>query len=146
MPLVYTKTYYTSRLVENDPHAFYIYGDNAERWGKAGQACIRDHVNAIGIATKFAPKNDEESFFSDVDPKCMRIVQRDLEHFNRIWRTRHKHVTFYLPYDGLGTGLAELPTRAPLVYTHIRDFFARLAPDCPWPEVDVTKLKHRKSI
>ena len=43
----------------------YVFGDNLKRVGMAGQASIRNIYNAVGLATKKAPSNEESAFFKD---------------------------------------------------------------------------------
>lgn len=40
--------------------------------------------------------------------------------------------TVYVPLDGLGTGLAQLPTRSPAIHKHIVERFRAMSPKCPW--------------
>lgn len=97
----------------------FIFGDNEAGWGTKGQACIRGEQNAIGIPTQKRPARTNDGYWNDreYDRNCRiidaaiaiaikRLRERD-DDGNRLFRG----VVF--PKDGLGTGLAGLPWRAP---------------------------------
>lgn len=94
------------------PDHLFIFGDNMMRIGKGGQAQIRGINNSMGVATKRAPGMSPEDFFSNQLDE-MEIIHDDLK--------KIKDVNFYdtyiivFPKDGLGTGLSQLPQRAPIL-------------------------------
>lgn len=98
---------WTRESVAADSERIYLFGDNLKRRGFAGQACIRGLPNAIGIPTKVAPAMYEAAFFSD--DYYARNALAILQAVAKIPKDAH----VVLPEDGLGTGLAQLPTRAP---------------------------------
>lgn len=124
----------TRGMVRAEPEARFVFGDNALRKGLGGQAkAMRGEPNAIGIATKWAPNMREGSFFSDVERAgaAKDIVAADLL---KVQEALAEGRTTYVPADGLGTGLSQLPTRAPSIYKMIWDFFERKGRPCPWPK------------
>lgn len=49
---------YTPELLRANREKIYVFGDNMKRYGKRGQAVIRDEPNAFGVATKRHPSMD----------------------------------------------------------------------------------------
>lgn len=115
-------------LLRQNPDAVGVFGDNLEKWGKAGQAVIRHESNAHGIPTKRRPSMDPDAFFSDQDSEieavagALRGLLMDMKSGKRI----------LVPRAGIGTGLARLPEKSPKIYVLIRTFFAWHA--CPLPK------------
>ena len=97
----------------------FIYGDNDVSKGCGGQAIIRHCTNAMGIPTKKYPSYDKTSYYTDAEFKENK-TNID-ESIMNIIRASHKYKIIYFPHDGLGTGLADLPKRAPLTYKHLND-------------------------
>ena len=96
----------------DNPDMYYLFGDNTIRKGMGGQAgAMRGEPNAIGIATKALPSQQPDSFFSDnFWEENFEIIWGDLAlAFDR----KFEGYQLVIPSDGLGTGLSELPTRAP---------------------------------
>lgn len=111
---------YTSRLTVEGCRAFpdkiFVFGDNLDRHGRAGQAIIRYEPNAFGIPTKRFATMHIGAFFKD--SPCER------EHVLRALRelyTRGKNSTIVFPHDGIGTGLAQMPKRSPKLYAEMCD-------------------------
>jgi len=110
--IISQKLIFRSDLQAN-PEVKYLFGDNRVRTGYGGQAKeMRDEPNAIGVATKKTPSNRPGEFFSDkdFDENCAVIeadLQLAIEHLK-------SGGILVIPEDGLGTGLSELPKRAPL--------------------------------
>lgn len=110
--------------VRKNPHKVFLFGDNLIRTGWGGQAKeMRGEPNAVGIPTKKKPDMTEDSFFTDnelwenkkaIDNAFMDIfiVKHDIEKSG-------KKPVVVIPKAGLGTGLAELPTRAPQTYQYL---------------------------
>lgn len=121
----------TRTMVQGNPEARFIFGDNLDRVGMGGQAgAMRGEPNAIGIATKRHPGMCPGDFFSDDNPDDLKAVDQDIE---KMVAALHEGRTVNVPQDGLGTGLSELPTRAPKLHQHIVDRFRALAgDDFPW--------------
>jgi len=96
----------------NNPNVLYLFGDNTKRRGLGGQAKeMRGEQNACGIATKALPSQMDDSYFSDDTFLAnAEIISGD---FRRAFAHRETREMIVLPTDGLGTGLSELPERAP---------------------------------
>ncbi|QGH74913.1 hypothetical protein MAL1_00167 [Bacteriophage DSS3_MAL1] len=111
MPVIYQKFIFRSDLQSN-PNVKYLFGDNCVRKGYGGQAKeMRDEPNAIGVATKRTPSNRPGEFFTDDEYEDnIRTIMMDLVPAVDHLRTGGILV---IPADGLGTGLSELPARAP---------------------------------
>lgn len=115
MPNVIFQKWISRVDLKANPNVLYVFGDNMERAGLGGQAKeMRGEHNAIGIATKWAPNMNEDAFFKDSDFDIVKD-QIDLD-FTRL--EDHDGVVV-IPLDGLGTGLSELPIRAPKIYAYI---------------------------
>lgn len=103
---------YTSELLRNNPGKIYVFGDNMKRYGKRGQAVIRDEPNAFGVATKRYPSMDDWAFFSDKYDEYEAVVS-DLR---ELYTLGKKH-TVVFPSAGIGTGLAKMKERSPGVWS-----------------------------
>lgn len=114
MPIIHIKRY-SPATCRKYKHWYFVYGDNMQHKGKAGQACIRDEDNAIGLPTKWAPGRLNVDYFKD-DNYPHSSIDFALEQIET--RLKQGHVVV-IPDDGLGTGLAQLPDRAPKVYQYI---------------------------
>jgi hypothetical protein len=104
-----------------NPSVTYVFGDNAERWGRGGQAAeMRDEPNAIGIATLTAPGR----FWSDADlqDNC-DIIDADME---PLFEALREGRTVVFPIDGVGTGLARLGESAPSTFRHLQNRISEL--------------------
>lgn len=122
--IMYTTEHYTPAFLQAHPDALFLFGDNADRTGKGGQAVIRDEPNAFGIAAKWWPDNNQHSFFDTRPLYAIRLITNDFirleehaEHYEFI-------VVPLLPGTGqpsLGCGLADLPNRNPVAYQLICD-------------------------
>ena len=120
MPITYQKFILRTDLQAN-PEDLYVFGDNVQRVGMGGQAFyMRGEPNAVGVATKWTPSGDPAAYFADKDLKAVkhiwitdteRLVQHLLEGGNVIW-----------PEDGIGTGLSDVPARAPKVWEMMEQF------------------------
>jgi len=97
---------------------YYVFGDNTKRVGMGGQAGeMRGEPNAFGIPTKRLPSQYDDSFFSDEDFEEVKIIiDKHINELEKIVRNGHIVV---IPQDGLGTGLSELPTRAPKIFKYL---------------------------
>lgn len=118
MPVIYFKWILRSDLTSH-PDWIFLFGDNAMRIGLGGQAkMMRNEPNAIGIRTKWAPYRDKEAYFSD--EQYVRIC--DMIHCDLVpvAEALRQGKTVVIPKDGLGTGLSDLPKRAPKVFEFLR--------------------------
>lgn len=114
--------------LQANPRVLYIFGDNLLRTGMAGQAAaMRGEPNAIGVATKKAPGMNEADFFTDAEvdanvrqmivdiaPGCVLNLANLYSRLARLAvRMREESQVYVVPLDGIGTGLSQLPARAP---------------------------------
>lgn len=112
MNYTYTQKWIERSDLQDNPDVYYLFGDNTIRKGLGGQAgAMRGEPNAIGIATKMTPTSGSNSFFSDteLEHNC-RIIAQDMR---KAFQKRDQGHMIVIPADGLGTGLSELPQRAP---------------------------------
>jgi hypothetical protein len=124
MPVVFQKFIYREDLKKN-PKVMYLFGDNCERIGNGGQAKeMRGEPNAIGIRTKRNPAYNKDSFFTDEDFDEVKIMIYD--DFMTAYDFVTRGGTIVIPSDGLGTGLAKLPTNAPMIYEEIETWIQDL--------------------
>lgn len=109
MKIILTRNEWTRKQVENTPLLNYLFGDNLQKVGQAGQACIRGLPNAYGIPTKVLPSMKIGAFFTDdtYQDNCTLI----------------QYAYSLIPNDkplvvniNIGKGLAELDRRAPKTY------------------------------
>ncbi|TPN44907.1 hypothetical protein [Mesorhizobium sp. B1-1-7] len=129
MPVKYL-SWITRDMLQAEPRARFVFGDNAERVGLGGQAAsMRGEPNAIGVATLYAPGH----YYRADDPLALATVVDDL---GDVALALNRGLTVYVPTDGLGTGLARLPENAPALHRLIVAFF-RAAPGepCPWKDI-----------
>jgi len=103
--------WYSLEQCKNNPDKLYVFGDNTIRKGNGGQASIRNAINSIGIATKRLPSSNKHSYFED-NYEEYEIIAEDIEKVIVEYKVG-EYKTLVLPQDGLGTGLSEMPQRAP---------------------------------
>lgn len=112
--IIYQKIIKREDLWAN-PKVLYVFGDNEKRQGFGGQAAeMRGEPNAIGIRTKKSPGEfwSDETYDDNV-----KMINEDLQ---PIWKKIYQEdAVVIFPYDGVGTGLSELPERAPQTYNYI---------------------------
>ena len=102
-------------LVKKNPDKVFLFGDNLKKYGKGGQAIIRDEPNTIGIPTKKAPSMDKTAFFTDAEyTSNKKFID---EAFAKIPRGK----IIVVPKDNLGTGRAQLPTKAPKTFIYLQE-------------------------
>jgi hypothetical protein len=105
---------YSTELVNANPDSLFIFGDNLIKRGTGGQAAIRYCSNAYGIPTKKLPSNNSDAFFTDSE------YEKNIGHINSaINNIPASYNSIVFPEDGLGTGLAQLPTKAPKTYAYL---------------------------
>ncbi|MDE4297141.1 hypothetical protein PXK56_18310 [Phaeobacter gallaeciensis] len=112
MPLIYQFRIYRQDLQRN-PGVLYVFGDNVKRVGLGGQAAeMRGEPNAVGVATKWEPSSERPAcFFSDTNiDQQKQIISKDLA---PVLKALKEGKTVIWPLDGIGSGLSEVPTRAP---------------------------------
>lgn len=110
--------------LQANPNVIYLFGDNELRIGFGGQAKeMRGEPNAVGIVTKKSPTafmSDDELILNkqkiDSDFNTIKIK---LAKLNSFWDSVKGRVVVVIPADGLGTGLADLPNKAPKTYKYL---------------------------
>lgn len=98
----------------------FLFGDNLARRGFGGQAAqMRAEPNAIGIPTKNLPSNVEEAFFTDAEfEQNKTAIDHAFDRLSRMSSTAEQVVV--IPTDSLGTGRAQLESRAPLTFAYLQ--------------------------
>lgn len=130
MPLIIQTAWYTREQLQAAPDALFAWGDNLARVGgktnpRSGQAfACRDEPNAVGIPTKLRPSMDDSAFFSDRDYDRARAAFD--EGFIRMANHLVAGGTVYWPADGIGTGRAQLASRAPRIWAYLERCRERL--------------------
>lgn len=110
--------YITRQVLIERYDALFVFGDNMLGRGMGGQAKeMRGEPNAVGIPTKMAPGMANKDFFTDAD--FDRAKPKIDAAFNRLFAHADNGKTVVWPADGIGTGLAQLPTRAPKIWAYI---------------------------
>lgn len=123
MPVEFVDRYNVA-MVTDQYHKLFVFGDNLQRIGMAGQAVIRGCDNAIGLPTKRGPCMDEYCFFTDADLAILiKAASADID---TLFLAIGNNVTVVWPKDGIGTGLAQLPQRAPAIKAFYDDLLKHL--------------------
>lgn len=118
----------TRKLVRDNPDTLFVFGDNMLRVGKghnAGQAReMRGEPNAVGIVTKWRPSMEEDAFFID---DHLSLVRESIEGtFQRLADHLERGSEVVWPEGGIGSGRAQLSTRAPAIAALIEHHYQRL--------------------
>lgn len=99
--------------LKNNPKLTYVFGDNLSRVGFGGQAKeMRGEPNAFGIATK---KSTYECF-NESDEDFALAKKEFYEKFLELKKILDYGLIIVWPEDGIGTGLADLPRKAPRIW------------------------------
>jgi hypothetical protein len=101
MPATYKSIIVTEEILNNEPNAFFVYGDNAQRIGLGGAAKLRNHPRAIGFVTKKEPTNNQGACFTPEEYAKPFFDQLDQLSAHIKNNSTHK---FYI--SKLGAGLA----------------------------------------
>lgn len=110
----------TRDMVRAQPSTVFVFGDNMARKGFGDQAkAMRGAPNSVGIPTKWAPDTKPSSYFSDDDLKHREVRAAIDAAFDKMELLRSQGHDIVIPEDGIGTGLADLPRRAPKLYQYI---------------------------
>jgi hypothetical protein len=91
----------TKYFLDDNPDAYFIFGDNLERKGYGGAAALRDHPHSFGFITKKFPDNRDTSFYDKEEYK--EVFFEELYRLAKIVEKRPEK-TFYI--SQLGGGLA----------------------------------------
>lgn len=119
-----TDKWYTPDLLQANPNFTFIFGDNCLRMGMGGQAAIRGEPNAMGLATKWAPNTNDPDYFDDDDAA---LIGADLVQV-LVHAQTHDVVIPFTDRVELGTGLSQLPERAPKLYAVLQQIFTNTLP------------------
>ncbi len=110
----------TRSFVQQHPDYIFLFGDNLARRGFGGQAAaMRNEPNALGIPTKKLPSRSANAFFTDSEFQQNKAAIDDAFE-KRSRRSSSKIQTVVTPKDGIGTGRAELKSRAPQTYEYLQ--------------------------
>lgn len=120
MPLIFQKRIYREDLQAN-PKITYVFGDNEKHVGMGGQAGeMRGEPNALGIPTKKAPGTANDDYWSDDNfDHNRKVIDTHMSTLDAIL-CAGKTVVF--PLDGIGTGLSDLPNKAPKTYAYLENY------------------------
>lgn len=123
MKIKYFKKW-TRQDVRDHPKLLFIFGDNDIQKGRGGQAIIRGLPNTMGIPTKKLPYTYNEAYYNDneLDVNQQRIDAA----IDNILSNLSKYQGVSLPTDGFGTGLANLPVRAPKTFAYLESAVAEM--------------------
>lgn len=111
MPIEHWK-HVTRADVKANRDKLFLFGDNLMHTGFGGQAReMRGEPNAYGVPTKFSPDVTPEAYFKDSDAWIV------MPEWNRLFAGLRQllvsGMTIVIPQSGIGTGRAELSSRAP---------------------------------
>jgi hypothetical protein len=117
MPIAYQRLILRHHLQAN-PTTLFLFGDNTARTGLGGQAgAMKSEPNAVGVATKWRPAQDDEAYFTDEDYlEATQIILADLQ---PVYEHLKQGGLVIWPMDGIGTGLSQLPQRAPQIWAFL---------------------------
>ena len=95
--------------------------------GYGGQAKeFRGESNSIGIPTKYLPAMIPTAFFTNESWKEKSVYNEITIALYTIEEALVINKIVNIPKAGIGTGLAELPKRAPIIYKYIIDVLNNL--------------------
>ena len=118
----------TRAMLRAAPRTLWVFGDNMRGRGLGGQAAaMRGEPNAVGVPTKWRPERTPGAYFTDDDWQDGDVRHAIFDAFRRIEAALAEGRDVVIPADGLGTGLAELPARAPKIHAFIENSIAELA-------------------
>jgi hypothetical protein len=116
------RKFITRQIVRAYPQTLFVFGDNSYRTGFGGQAKeMRGEPNAVGIITKLKSTMEESSFLDD--SLFNGWFNRTVHDFYKL--LMHNGIIIW-PEDNIGTGLAQLPYRAPKIFAEIERLRKRL--------------------
>lgn len=135
-PTIEYMDYITKDVMRSNSKKIFLFGDNDERTGFGGQAKeMRGEPNAIGIRTKAKASHNSDSYYSDVN--YSENIKKITEDIALVMKEIRAGKTIVIPSAGIGTGLAELKTRAPKTLQAIEDLLLALKKYCEsFREVD----------
>ena len=116
------RNWITRTSIQLERNKLFVFGDNLLREGFGGQAKeMRGEPNTVGLITKRKPTMEECAFLTDdLFEVWAKASGEDFLHL-----FLHKGVVVW-PSAGIGTGLAQLPSRATLIFEAIELLKERL--------------------
>jgi hypothetical protein len=122
VPVLFQKVIKRSDLMRN-PAVLYVFGDNATRRGRKGQALeMRYEGNGVGVRTKYSPYSHFiEQAGSTIAQK--RMIDEDMK---PLFDLVKRGGIVVWPTDGVGTGEADLPRCAPTTFEYLEAKLAAL--------------------
>lgn len=118
------RRHWTVDDVQKRSHMLFVYGDNDAGIGKGGQAIIRGLPNTIGVPTKKYPSHNKEAYYTDSEYK--QNVEKINDAFLKIIELSKNYKYIVFSADGLGTGLSDLPNKAPKTLKYINQLIKKL--------------------
>jgi len=138
MAVRYTSTYLREQI-KAAPDTLFIFGDNFDRKGFGGQAAeARGEPNAVGIPTKRAPSMRPDAFLTDAD--LARLQAAAAPALDRLRGHLGAGGDVIMPTAGIGTGLAQMATRAPACWSWLCAELRSLGIENPAPATRSTSL------
>ena len=110
----------TRAFVREHRDRIFLFGDNLAQRGFGGQAsAMRGEPNVVGIPTKKLPSNIENAFFTDAEfDQNKSAIDHAFEFLAAISSTTDQVVV--IPASGIGTGRAQLESRAPITFAYLQ--------------------------
>jgi len=116
MPVITAKRYSREQIMA-DPESLYVFGDNLQRVGLAGQAAAARYCpNAVGIATLIRPGQPPRA-----EHERDLLYTEAQEKFQLLFTFLQAGGTVVWPEDGIGTGIANLQVRCPELLEYINE-------------------------
>lgn len=117
---VLTMKWITRAFVREHRDRIFLFGDNLAGRGFGGQAAaMRGEPNVIGIPTKKLPSNSENAFFMDAEfDQNKAAIDQALERLLDMCLTTDQVIV--IPANGIGTGRAQLASRAPITFAYLQ--------------------------
>lgn len=109
------QNYITRAMLRAEPEKLFVFGDNFQHRGFGGQAKeMRGEPNAVGIPTKTEPTMKPQAFLSNDMSEVWGVFCG-----KEIAKLLTFSGTIVWPSAGIGTGLAQLPSKAPKIWQAI---------------------------
>ena len=105
----------TRSMLAAEPNSLFLFGDNFRRRGHGGQAReMRGMPNAVGLPTKHGPGRAPGDYLDDDDYEL--FMSEAIPVVNKLRDHLEAGGIVVIPADGVGTGLASLPRKAPRIW------------------------------
>lgn len=104
----------TRDYIRTNPDKIFLFGDNLRLLGFGGQAKeCRGEGNTIGIPTKKLPAMHPAAFFTDDE------LMENMKAIDAAFSLIPKNANVVIPEAGIGTGLADMPTKCPKTFEYL---------------------------